>query len=310
MSEFKHISVLANETIEALNIKPDGTYVDCTLGGGGHSYLLLEKLKNGKLIAIDQDEYAITRARKRLENFEDKIVYVHNNFKNLKSIIQEYAPDGVDGIMMDLGVSSFQLDMAERGFSYNNDAPLDMRMSQKGKSAFDVVNYYSENELRRILRDYGDEKFANKIAYNIVKAREIKEIETTLQLSEIIKNSIPMKAREKGHHPAKKSFQAIRIEVNDELSIINGAITDAVESLKPKGRLAVISFHSLEDKAVKHAISENAKGCDCPPSFPICVCGKKPKVAIISKSAIVASDEELEMNPRARSAKLRIAEKI
>ena len=310
MSEFVHISVLANETIDGLRVKPDGVYVDCTLGGGGHASLVLEKLKTGRLIAIDQDEYAIGRAKQRLSAYEGKVTYVNDNFRNLKAILETYAPDGVDGVMMDLGVSSFQLDMAERGFSYNNDAPLDMRMSGKGKSAYDVVNTYTEYELRRILRDYGDEKFAQKIAFNIVKEREAKPIETTLELAEIIKNSIPMKAREKGHHPAKKSFQAIRIEVNDELAIINSSITDAVNGLKTGGRLAVISFHSLEDKAVKHAMAENAKGCECPPSFPVCVCGKKPKIKILTKNAITSTDEELENNPRARSAKLRVAEKI
>lgn len=310
MSEFVHISVLANETIDGLAVKPDGIYVDCTLGGGGHSSLVLKKLTTGRLIAIDQDEYAIGRAKERLSEYTDKITYVNDNFRNLSSILETYAPDGVDGVMMDLGVSSFQLDMPERGFSYNNDAPLDMRMSGKGKSAYDVVNGYTENELKRILRDYGDEKFAQRIAYNIVKEREQKPIETTLALAQIIKDSIPIKAREKGHHPAKKSFQAIRIEVNDELSIINSAITDAVNGLRKGGRLAVISFHSLEDKAVKHAMAENAKGCDCPPSFPVCVCGKKPKISILTKSAITSTDEELENNPRARSAKLRVAEKL
>ncbi len=310
MSEFVHISVLASETIDGLRVKPDGVYVDCTLGGGGHASLVLEKLGTGRLIAIDQDEYAIGRAKERLSAYEGKVTYVNDNFRNLKAILETYAPDGVDGVMMDLGVSSFQLDMAERGFSYNNDAPLDMRMSSKGKSAYDVVNTYTEYELRRILRDYGDEKFAQRIAFNIVKEREQKPIETTLELAEIIKNSIPMKAREKGHHPAKKSFQAIRIEVNDELAIINSSITDAVDGLKEGGRLAVISFHSLEDKAVKHAMAENAKGCECPPSFPVCVCGKKPKIKILTKNAITSTDEELEKNPRARSAKLRVAEKI
>ncbi len=310
MSEYVHVSVLAKETIEGLNVKPDGVYVDCTLGGGGHSSLVLEKLTTGRLIAIDQDEYAIGRAKQRLSAYGDKVCYVNDNFRNLASILAAYAPDGVDGVMMDLGVSSFQLDMPERGFSYNNDAPLDMRMSGKGKSAYDVVNGYTEGELRRILRDYGDEKFAQRIAYNIVKERETKPIQTTLELAQIIKDSIPMKAREKGHHPAKKSFQAIRIEVNDELAIIGDAISDAVNGLKKGGRLAVISFHSLEDKAVKHAMAENAKGCDCPPSFPVCVCGKKPKAAIITKNAITSSEEELEANPRARSAKLRVAEKL
>ena len=310
MSEYVHISVLANETIEGLNVKPDGVYVDCTLGGGGHSSLVLEKLKSGRLIAIDQDEYAISRAKQRLSAYGDKVTYVNDNFRNLKAILEMHAPDGVDGVMMDLGVSSFQLDMPERGFSYNNDAPLDMRMSGKGKSAYDVVNSYAESELRRILRDYGDEKFASKIAFNIVKAREEKPIKTTLELAEIIKGSIPMKAREKGHHPAKKSFQAIRIEVNDELAIIDTAVSDAVSALKEGGRLAIISFHSLEDKAVKHAMAQNAKGCECPPSFPVCVCGKKPKIKILTKNAVTSTDEELENNPRARSAKLRVAEKI
>lgn len=310
MAEYKHIPVLANETVDGLAVKKGGVYVDCTLGGGGHSGIVLSKLENGKLIAIDQDEYAISRAKEHLSEYSDKVVYVNDNFRNIKTILTEHAPDGVDGIMMDLGVSSFQLDIPERGFSYNNDAPLDMRMSQKGKSAYDVVNTYPESEIRRILFEYGEEKFAPKIASLIVKSREIKPIETTFELVEIIKSAIPAKARETGHHPAKRSFQAIRIEVNDELAILHDAISDAVECLKPGGRLAVISFHSLEDKAVKHAMADNAKGCECPPSFPVCVCGKKPKIKIITKSAISAGEEELENNPRARSAKLRVAEKL
>lgn len=310
MAEYKHIPVLANETVDGLAVKKGGVYVDCTLGGGGHSGIVLSKLEDGKLIAIDQDEYAISRAKEHLSEYSDKVVYVNDNFRNIKTILTEHAPDGVDGIMMDLGVSSFQLDIPERGFSYNNDAPLDMRMSQKGKSAYDVVNTYPESEIRRILFEYGEEKFAPKIASLIVKSREIKPIETTFELVEIIKSAIPAKARETGHHPAKRSFQAIRIEVNDELAILHDAISDAVECLKPGGRLAVISFHSLEDKAVKHAMADNAKGCECPPSFPVCVCGKKPKIKIITKSAISAGEEELENNPRARSAKLRVAEKL
>ncbi len=308
--EFKHIPVLANETVSGLSIKPDGIYVDCTLGGGGHSELVASKLTTGKLIAIDRDEYAIKRASARLAPYGDKITYIHDNFRNIATILSHHAPDGVDGIMMDLGVSSFQLDIPERGFSYQNDAPLDMRMSQSGISAYDVVNGYSEDSLRRILFDYGDEKFAPAIVSRIARARAEKPIETTLELANIIKEAIPAKQRLTGHHPAKKSFQAIRIEVNEEIAILHGAIDDAVSALKTGGRLAVISFHSLEDKTVKHAMADNAKGCDCPPSFPVCVCGKKPKIKIITKNAIEASEEELERDPRSRSAKLRVAEKL
>lgn len=310
MTEYIHIPVLADETVDGLAVKPDGIYADFTLGGGGHSSIVVSKLTSGRLIAIDQDEYAIGRAKERLSEYSDKISYVNDNFKNAKSVLSVLAPDGVDGIMMDLGVSSFQLDIPERGFSYNNDAPLDMRMSGKGMSAYDVVNTYSLESLRKILYEYGDEKFASKIAAAIVQRREDKPIETTFELVEIIKNAIPAKAREKGHHPAKKSFQAIRIEVNAELAILHDAICDAVDCLKPGGRLAIISFHSLEDKFVKHALSECAKGCECPPNFPVCVCGKKPKVRIITKNAVEAKEEELLRNPRARSAKLRVAEKL
>lgn len=310
MAEYIHVPVLADETVDGLAVKPDGIYADFTLGGGGHSSIVVSKLTSGRLIAIDQDEYAIGRAKERLSEYSDKISYVNDNFKNAKSVLSVLAPDGVDGIMMDLGVSSFQLDIPERGFSYNNDAPLDMRMSGKGMSAYDVVNTYSLESLRKILYEYGDEKFASKIASAIVQRREDKPIETTFELVEIIKNAIPAKAREKGHHPAKKSFQAIRIEVNAELAILHDAICDAVDCLKPGGRLAIISFHSLEDKFVKHALSECAKGCECPPNFPVCVCGKKPKVRIITKNAVEAKEEELLRNPRARSAKLRVAEKL
>lgn len=309
--EYVHIPVLAKETIDGLAIKPDGVYVDCTLGGGGHSSLLLEKLgKDGRLIAIDRDEYAITRAKERLDEYGDKVTYVHDNFKNIASIVKKYAPNGVDGIMMDLGVSSFQLDMPEKGFSYQKCGPLDMRMSGEGKSAYDVVNFYTQSELARILFDYGDEKFAQKIASAIVRARQEKPVETTTELAEIIKNAIPAKARQTGHHPAKKSFQSIRIEVNDEIGLLSGAIADAVDALKKDGRIAIISFHSLEDKTVKHALAECAKGCECPPNFPVCVCGKKPKIEIITKSAVEANEKELDENPRSRSAKLRIARKL
>lgn len=302
--EFSHISVLFDETIESLNIKPDGLYVDCTCGGAGHSRAILERLINGRLVAIDRDPDAIKVITERIGS-DEKTEIVCNTFDNIKTILGERK---ADGILADLGVSSFQLDNAERGFSFHNDAFLDMRMSKAGKSAFDVVNGYSEKELSDILFKYGEEKFARKIAENIVKTRTVSPIETTLQLAEIVKNSYPAKFRRDGH-PARKTFQAIRIEVNDELSMLGGAVQDMFDSLKIGGRLSVITFHSLEDRIVKEKFKEFTAGCTCPKDFPVCVCGKTPKGRIINKG-ITAGEKELNDNNRSRSARLRTIEKI
>lgn len=309
--EFNHVSVLLNECLDALNIKEDGIYVDGTLGGAGHSSEILKRLsENGRLIGIDQDTDALKAAGLRLQNFNN-VTYVHNNFYNIKQILDDLDIEEVDGILMDLGVSSYQLDTGERGFSYMKDAPLDMRMNRENElSAYEVVNTYSEEELYRIIRDYGEEKFAKRVATFIVNAREEKNIETTLELVEIIKNAIPAKARREGPHPAKRTFQAIRIEVNSELSILNRAIEDGVSKLSKGGRMAIITFHSLEDRIVKNKFRDLAVSCRCPREFPICVCGEKAKVKVISRKAIDPSKEEVEMNPRSRSAKLRVIEKI
>ncbi|MBC5627482.1 16S rRNA (cytosine(1402)-N(4))-methyltransferase RsmH [Clostridium sp. NSJ-6] len=309
--EFNHVSVLLNECLDALNIKEDGIYVDGTLGGAGHSSEILKRLsENGRLIGIDQDTDALKAAGLRLQNFNN-VTYVHNNFYNIKQILDDLDIEEVDGILMDLGVSSYQLDTGERGFSYMKDAPLDMRMNRENElSAYEVVNTYSEEELYRIIRDYGEEKFAKRVATFIVNAREEKDIETTLELVEIIKNAIPAKARREGPHPAKRTFQAIRIEVNSELSILNRAIEDGVSKLSKGGRMAIITFHSLEDRIVKNKFRDLAVSCRCPKEFPICVCGEKAKVKVISRKAIDPSKEEVEMNPRSRSAKLRVIEKI
>ncbi len=307
--EFTHISVLYYETLDALNIKPDGIYVDCTCGGAGHSRGLLEKLgEKGRLIAIDQDPEAIEVIKERIGS-DKRVTIVHDNFSNLKAILASLGIDKVDGIMADLGVSSHQLDTAERGFSYNYDAPLDMRMSKQGMSAYDVVNSYSERELMIILRDYGEEKFAQRIARNIVKEREVKAIKTTFELSEIIKNSIPAATRRTGGHPCKRSFQAIRIEVNGELKRLQDTLDDMFFSLNEGGRLAIITFHSLEDKMVKRAFQSYCKGCECPPSAPVCICGKTPEGRLPFKK-ITASEEELKNNMRSRSATLRSVEKL
>ncbi|SCJ55294.1 Ribosomal RNA small subunit methyltransferase H [uncultured Clostridium sp.] len=309
--EFNHVSVLLNECLDALNIKEDGIYVDGTLGGAGHSSEILKRLsENGRLVGIDQDTDALKAAGLRLQNFNN-VTYVHNNFYNIKQILDELDIEEVDGILMDLGVSSYQLDTGERGFSYMKDAPLDMRMNRENElSAYEVVNTYSEEELYRIIRDYGEEKFAKRVATFIVNAREEKNIETTLELVEIIKNAIPAKARREGPHPAKRTFQAIRIEVNSELSILNRAIEDGVSKLSKGGRMAIITFHSLEDRIVKNKFRDLAVSCRCPKEFPICVCGERAKVKVISRKAIDPSKEEVEMNPRSRSAKLRVIEKI
>ena len=302
--EFSHISVLFEETIESLNIKPDGLYVDCTCGGAGHSRAILERLTDGHLVAIDRDPDAIKVITERIGS-DEKTEIVLDTFDNIKTIL---GGRQADGILADLGVSSFQLDNAERGFSFHNDAFLDMRMSKTGKSAFDVVNGYSEKELSDILFKYGEEKFARKIAENIVKTRTASPIETTLQLAEIVKNSYPAKFRRDGH-PARKTFQAIRIEVNGELEMLGSAVQDMFDSLKIGGRLSIITFHSLEDRIVKEKFKEFTVGCTCPKEFPVCVCGKTPKGKIINKG-ITAGEKELNDNNRSRSARLRTIEKI
>ncbi|KLE16733.1 16S rRNA (cytosine(1402)-N(4))-methyltransferase RsmH [Clostridium sp. C8] len=309
--EFKHISVLLNECIEGLNIKENGIYVDGTLGGGGHSLEILKKLsKEGTLIGIDQDKDALKAASERLQNFEN-VKFVHSNFYNIDSILNSLDIEKIDGMLMDLGVSSYQLDEGDRGFSYMQEAPLDMRMNRENLlSAYEVVNEYEETEIYRIIRDYGEEKFAKRIARFIVENRQNKPIETTVELVEIIKAAIPAKARREGPHPAKRTFQAIRIEVNSELSILNKAIEDGVNRLNKGGRMAIITFHSLEDRIVKLKFKELATSCTCPKDFPICVCGGVAKVKLISRKAIDPSKEEVEENPRSRSAKLRIIEKI
>ena len=309
--EFKHISVLLNECLEGLAIKEDGTYVDCTLGGAGHSSHILKKLSSkGTLIGIDQDNDALRAAKEKLRDYSN-VKFVHNNFYNIDSILTSLDIPNVDGILMDLGVSSYQLDEGERGFSYMKDAPLDMRMDRdRDFSAYDVVNTYSEEDLYRIIRDYGEEKFAKRIAKFIVDRRNDKPIETTLELVDIIKAAIPAKARREGPHPAKRTFQAIRIEVNGELAILNKAIEDGVKHLNKGGRMAIITFHSLEDRIVKLKYRELANPCTCPKEFPVCICGKKPLVKIISRKAIEPSKEEVEENPRSRSAKLRVIEKL
>ena len=293
--EFKHISVLLEETIDSLNIKEDGIYVDCTLGGGGHSKEILKRLSHkGKLIGIDQDTSALKAAKERLKDYEN-VIYVHNNFYNIDSILEELDIDKVDGIVMDLGVSSYQLDEASRGFSYMKDAPLDMRMNRdENFSAYDVINSYGEEELFKILKNYGEEKFSRKIARFIVEKRTEKSIETTGELVEIIRKAIPAKFQREGH-PAKRTFQAIRIEVNKELQILNKAIEDSVNRLNKDGRLSIITFHSLEDRIVKVKFKELEKPCTCPPSFPICVCGKKPQIKIVAKKPMEPSKEEKEL---------------
>lgn len=308
--EFNHTSVLLWETIENLDIKPDGIYVDGTLGGGGHSFHICEKLgENGRLIGIDQDADAICAASKRLEKFSDKVTIVRNNYCNMKAALAELGVDKVDGIILDLGVSSFQLDTVERGFSYKYDTALDMRMdTRQTLTARDIVNDYPEMELFRIIRDYGEDQFAKNIAKHIVAEREKSPIETTYQLNEIIKASIPAKFRQNGH-PSKKTFQAIRIECNRELDVLKDTMDDMVSLLKDGGRLCIITFHSLEDRIVKSAFKKYENPCECPPGFPVCVCGKKQLGKVISKKPILPSEEEMELNSRSKSAKLRVFEK-
>lgn len=307
MSEFKHIPVLFNETIDALNVRPDGVYVDCTAGGGGHCAAVAERLTTGRIIAIDQDPEAIANLRDRFKN-NDRVMVIHDNFVNISSILESLGIDGVDGIMADLGVSSHQLDTDERGFSFHKDAPLDMRMSMEGMSAADLVNTASQSELQRIIYTYGEEKFAPSIARNIVKAREQKPIETTFELVDIIKASMPMKAKRDGH-PARKTFQALRIEVNGELEKLECAIDDMFEALNPSGRIAIITFHSLEDRIVKKKFNKFCEGCICPPEFPVCVCGRKPRGKLPFKSK-APTENEVGENFRAHSARLRAIEKI
>lgn len=311
MSEFHHVSVLLEECIDALNIKPDGVYVDGTLGGAGHSSRIAARLTTGRLIGIDRDPVALRAAEERLKPYADRVCLVHSNFCEMDGVLKDLGIDGVDGILMDLGVSSPQLDDGQRGFSYMTDAPLDMRMNaEDALDARQIVNGWSYEELKRILYDYGEERYAPRIAAAICKRREEKEIETTLELVDIIRGAMPAAALREKQHPAKRSFQAIRIAVNDELGSVERVMKRAVPCLNPGGRLAVITFHSLEDRIVKNAMAEAAKGCTCPREFPVCVCGKKPQVKIITRKPIVSTEEELARNPRARSAKLRVCEKL
>lgn len=309
--EFKHKSVLLYETVDELNIKPDGIYVDGTLGGGGHSYEIASRLSDkGRLIGIDQDEDAIKAASKRLEPFKDRVTIVRNNYCNMDKVLNDLSIDKVDGIMLDLGVSSYQLDTAERGFTYNVDAKLDMRMDQRQEvTARDIVNDYSEYDLYRIIRDYGEDRFAKNIAKHIVAARKEKPIETTFELNDIIKAAIPMKVRATGGHPSKRTYQAIRIELNRELEVLENSIDMMIDRLNKEGRLCIITFHSLEDRIVKVRFKNNENPCTCPSSFPTCVCGKKSKGKVITRKPIVPSDEELEENSRSKSSKLRVFER-
>lgn len=310
--EFKHKSVLLYETVDELNIKPDGIYVDGTLGGGGHSYEIAKRLSGGgRLIGIDQDEDAIKAAGKRLEPYMDRVTIVRNNYCNMDKVLDELGIDKVDGIMLDLGVSSYQLDAADRGFTYNVDTALDMRMDQRQEiTAKDIVNEYSEFDLYRIIRDYGEDRFAKNIAKHIVAARQEKPIETTFELNDIIKAAIPMKVRATGGHPSKRTYQAIRIELNKELEVLENSIDMMIDRLKPEGRLCIITFHSLEDRIVKIRFKNNENPCTCPPSFPACVCGKVPKGRVITRKPVVPTDEEINENSRSKSSKLRVFERV
>lgn len=310
--EFAHKSVLLEETIDNLNIKPDGIYVDGTLGGAGHSEQIVKRLgEGGRLIGIDQDEDAIAAASKRLEPYGDKVTIVRDNYQNFRRILDELNIQKVDGILLDLGVSSYQLDNADRGFTYRVDAPLDMRMdNRQTKTAKDIVNDYSEAELFRILKDYGEERYAKSIAYHICKYRENKVIETTEELNDIIRGSIPAKARNGQRHPSKQTFQAIRIELNRELDVLRDSIDGMIASLNPGGRLCIITFHSLEDRIVKLAFRKNENPCICPPNFPVCTCGRKPLGKVITRKPIIPGERELEENSRSKSSKLRVFEAI
>ena len=310
--EFSHVSVLAEECIQALNLRPDGVYVDGTTGGGGHSLRIAQQLgPAGRLICIDRDEEALAAASRRLEAYRDRVTFVKSNFAQIAQVIEGQGLAGVDGILFELGVSSYQLDNGDRGFSYMHDAPLDMRMDRSQPfSAWDVVNTYTQEQLRQILWEYGEERYSGRVAAAIVQQREESPIETTGQLAQVIREAMPAAARREKQHPAKRSFQAIRIEVNGELRAVEQAMEGSVDKLLPGGRLAVISFHSLEDRIVKKIFAQQAKGCTCPPDFPVCVCGKKPRLKLISRGVITAGQKELDENPRARSAKLRVAERI
>lgn len=309
--EFKHFSVMLKECMDGLNINPDGIYVDCTLGGAGHSSEILKRLSTkGRLIGIDQDLDALSAAKEKLKDYNN-VTFVHNNFYNLEEILKDLQIDKIDGILMDLGVSSYQLDEAERGFSYMKNAPLDMRMDRTNPfSAYNVINEYSEEELYDVIKSFGEEKFAKRIANFLVERRKKKPLETTLDLVDVITAAIPAKFRREGGHPAKRTFQAIRIEVNKELNILDKAISDAITSLKPEGRIAIITFHSLEDRIVKNKFRDLQDPCNCPKELPMCVCGKTPIIKIVNRKPIEASKEELELNSRSKSAKLRVAEKI
>lgn len=309
--EFNHVSVLLNETIEGLNIKPDGIYADGTLGGAGHSYQIASKLNGlGRLIGFDQDEDAIKASTERLKEFKN-VTIVRSNYRNMKEELNNRGIEKVDGILLDLGVSSYQLDTVSRGFSYKEAAPLDMRMDNRNEvTARDIVNNYSQGDLFRIIRDYGEDKFAANIAKHIVMNREVKPIETTTELAEIVKAAIPMKFRKQGGHPAKQTFQAIRIELNSELSVLKESLMDMIDLLNPNGRICIITFHSLEDRIVKNIFKEAEDPCTCPKNFPTCVCGKKSKGKVITRKPILPSEEELKLNLRSKSAKLRIFEKI
>ncbi|MBG9565052.1 16S rRNA (cytosine(1402)-N(4))-methyltransferase RsmH [Brevibacillus agri] len=309
---FHHVTVLRDEAVDGLNIRPGGIYVDCTLGGAGHSSLIASRLtEGGRLIAIDQDDWAHDNARERLAPYMDKVTLVKSNFRHLKEIVKDLGLTGVDGVLFDLGVSSPQLDEGERGFSYNADAPLDMRMDQQAPlSAYDIVNEWDEEEIAKIIWLYGEEKFSRRIARQIVQQRKKQPIRTTGELVELIKEGIPAAARRTGGHPAKRTFQAIRIAVNDELDAFKEAVADAIDILNPGGRVSVITFHSLEDRICKQVYQDYSKGCTCPPSFPICTCGNEAIVKVITRKPILPSEEELAANPRARSAKLRVAEKV
>lgn len=309
--EFSHYSVMREQCIDALDIKPDGVYVDCTLGGGGHSLLIAKKLDSGRLIGIDRDAEAIAAAGKRLEDYSDKVTLVNASFAQIKDVLSDLGIDKVDGIIFDLGVSSYQLDNAQRGFTYRFDAPLDMRMSQSDTlTASDIVNGYSQKDLTRIISDYGEERYAPKIAAMIVKAREQKRIETTFELNEIIKRAFPPKERYGEKHPSKRTYQALRIEVNGELEILENAVRDAVDCLKSGGRIAIMTFHSLEDRIVKNVFRDLSTGCTCNKNIPVCVCGRKEIIKLITRKPITADNKELEENPRSKPAKLRSAEKI
>ena len=311
MTAFHHVSVLLRESVEALAVRPDGIYLDGTLGGAGHSAEIARRLSTGTLIGVDRDPKALAAAAERLAPWAERVKLVHSNFRELESILDGLGIPAVDGILLDLGVSSPQLDEAERGFSYMADAPLDMRMDPSDPlTAYEIVNTWPQEELRRILFAYGEERYAPLIAAAIVRRREQAPIGSTLELVDVIRSAMPQKALREKQHPAKRSFQAIRIAVNDELGAVDAVMQQAIRRLKPAGRLAVITFHSLEDRIVKNAMAEAVRGCVCPPEFPVCVCGRKPSVKLIARKPITASEEELESNPRARSAKLRVCEKL